>query len=59
MLNITIEGRPLRIKDDEWFCTVFPNDPNEMPQDFNNYEAAKEYGNKRFGKENYKIESPF
>lgn len=25
----------------DWFCTVFPNDPSEMPQDFPSYEAAK------------------
>ena len=32
----------------DWFCTVFPNDPSEMPQDFPSYEAAKEYGNEMF-----------
>ena len=24
----------------EWFCTVFPNDPDEMPQDFESYVEA-------------------
>lgn len=38
----------------EWFCTVFPNDPDEMPQDF----EAKEYGVEMFGEGNYTIESP-
>ena len=42
---------------DDWFCTVFPNDPDEMPQDFPSYEA-KEYGNEMFGEGNYTIESP-
>lgn len=42
----------------EWFCTVFPNDPDEMPQDFPSYAAAKEYGNEMFGEGNYEISSP-
>lgn len=42
----------------EWFGTVFPNDPDETPQDFTSYEAAKEYGEKMFGEGNYTIESP-
>ena len=42
----------------EWFCTVFPNDENEMPQDFPSYEKAKEYGNEMFDKGNYTIEAP-
>ena len=42
----------------EWFCTVFPNDPDEMPQDFESYAEAKEYGDKVFGKGNYILESP-
>lgn len=42
----------------EWFCTVFPYDPDEMPQDFESYAEAKEYGDKMFGKGNYIIESP-
>lgn len=42
----------------DWFCTVFPNDPSEMPQDFPSYETAKEYGNEMFGEGNYTIESP-
>ena len=33
----------------EWFCTVFPNDLDEMPQDFENYVEAKEYGDEMFG----------
>ena len=41
-----------------WFCTVFPNDPNELPQDFNTIEEAKEYGDEHFGEGNYVIESP-
>lgn len=42
----------------DWFCTVFPNDPNEMPQDFPTYQAAKEYGDDMFGEGNYTIETP-
>ncbi len=42
----------------EWFCTVFPNNPDEMPQDFPSYEAAREYGDEMFGEGNYTIESP-
>lgn len=34
----------------EWFCTVFPYDPDEMPQDFESYAEAKEYGDEMFGK---------
>jgi hypothetical protein len=41
----------------EWFCTVFPNDIDEMPQDFESYAEAKEYGDKMFGESNYTIES--
>ena len=43
----------------ELFYTVFPNDENEMPQDFPSYEEAKEYGNKMFGEGNYSIEAPY
>lgn len=43
----------------DWFCTVFPNDENELPQDFLSYEEAKEYGDKEFGEGNYVIETPF
>lgn len=43
---------------DEWFCTVFPNAPAEMPQDFPTYQAAKEYGDDMFGEGNYTIETP-
>lgn len=42
----------------EWFCTVFPNAPDEMPQDFQSYDEAREYGDEMFGKGNYTIESP-
>lgn len=42
----------------EWFCTVFPKDENEMPQDFSTYEEAKKYGDEMFGEDNYTIESP-
>lgn len=42
----------------EWFCTVFPNDLDEMPQDFESYAEAKEYGDEMFGESNYTIESP-
>ena len=59
MLNIKVEGRPLRIKEnEEWFCTLFPNDPDEMPQDFSTYEEAYEYGNEKYGKGNYIVEEP-
>lgn len=43
----------------EWFCTVFPDDPDEMPQDFPTWKDAEEYGNERFGQGNYVIETPF
>lgn len=43
---------------EEWFCTVFPNDPDEMPQDFSTYREAIEYGNEMLGEGNYTIESP-
>lgn len=44
----------------EWFCTVFPKTDNEydMPQDFNSWEEADEYGRETFGDGNYEIESP-
>ncbi len=45
-------------KMNDWFCTVFPNDENELPQDFPTYEEAKEYGDEKFGIGNYTIESP-
>ena len=38
--------------------TVFPNDPDEMPQDFETKQEAVEYGNERFGQGEYTIESP-
>lgn len=37
--------------------TVFPKDEGEMPQDFQTYSDAKEYGDGEFGKGNYTIES--
>lgn len=43
----------------EYFVTVFPNDPEEMPQDFPTFEEAQEYGDEMFGAGNYRIESPF
>lgn len=43
----------------EIFWTVFPNDNNEVPQDFETYEDAVEYGNEQFGEGNYEISSPF
>lgn len=36
--------------------TVFPKDENEMPQDFQTYEEAKEYGDVEFGENKYTIE---
>lgn len=39
----------------EVIYTVFPEDPNRMPQDFPSYEEAKEYGDKY--EEEYTIES--
>lgn len=47
------------VEKEEWFCTVFPNNPDEMPQDFSSYEEAMDYGNEMFGEGNYTIESPF
>lgn len=44
---------------EERFCTIFPHDPDEMPQDFPTYKEAIEYGNEIFGEGNYEIESPF
>ncbi len=38
--------------------TVFPSDPNEIPQDFDTYYEAREYGEKHFGSGKYTIESP-
>lgn len=37
--------------------TVFPNDPNEMPQDFETKREAIEYGDEWLGKGNYTIEA--
>ena len=37
-------GRKREKKMNEWFCTVFPNDLDEMPQDFESYVEAKERG---------------
>ena len=58
-MTILIEGNGTSgITYEEWFCTVFPNDPNEMPQDFPSYKEAREYGDEMFGEGNYVIESP-
>lgn len=38
--------------------TVFPNDPDEMPQDFETKSEAIKYGNEQFGEGEYTIESP-
>ena len=51
-------GRKREKKMNEWFCTVFPNDLDEMPQDFESYVEAKEYGDEMFGEGDYTIESP-
>ena len=53
--NETFERRERKMN--EWFCTVFPNDLDEMPQDFESYAEAKEYGDEMFGESNYTIES--
>lgn len=37
--------------------TVFPKDKEEMPQDFSDYQDAKNYGDEEFGPGNYEIES--
>lgn len=42
----------------EWFCTVFPLNSQDMPQDFETYQDAKEYGDSEYGEGNYTIESP-
>lgn len=42
----------------EWFCTIFPKDPEEMPQDFPTWQEAEEYSKEMFGEGNYTIESP-
>jgi hypothetical protein len=36
----------------EWFCTVFPNGLDEMPQDFESYVEVKEY-KENGGKRNF------
>ena len=56
MLSIKVEGPGLRFKE-ERFYIVFPRDPDEMPQEFPTYFKAREYGDERFGKGNYEIES--
>ena len=59
MLNIKVEGnRMLVVTGEDWFCTVFPHDPDEMPQDFPSWEEAEIYGDEHFGRGNYMIESP-
>lgn len=47
------------VEEKERFYTVFPKEPNEMPQDFPTYSEAREYGDEKFGRDNYVIESPF
>lgn len=48
--------------EDETIYTVFPNNlseaASEMPQDFETYQEAKDYGDEQFGAGNYTIESP-
>lgn len=59
-MNILIEGQGTSgMIPEERFCTIFPHDPDEMPQDFPTYKEAIEYGNEIFGEGNYEIESPF
>lgn len=42
---------------DDTIYTVFPSeDMREMPQDFETYEEAWEYGDNQFGEGNYTIE---
>lgn len=56
MLNITVEGKGLIVNPNaETIFTVFPNNENEMPQDFETYEKAEEYANTEFGVGNYQI----
>ena len=43
---------------DGLFYTVFPNSKDEMPQDFDSYDEAREYGEAMFGSGNYTIECP-
>ena len=35
--------------------TVIPHDPHEMPQEFNTFESAREYGDEAYGEGNYGI----
>lgn len=37
--------------------TVFPNDPTELPQDFETWQEAIEFGEETYGKGNYTVES--
>lgn len=37
--------------------TVFPHDKNSLPQDFQTYADAQEYGNEAFGPNQYEIEA--
>ena len=41
-----------------WEIEEWTNDLDEMPQDFESYVEAKEYGDEMFGEYNYTIESP-
>ncbi len=43
---------------DEHFYTVFPKDPDKLPQDFPTYEEAKQFADAEYGAGNYEIESP-
>lgn len=43
----------------EEFVTCFPLNPEELPQDFQTYAEAKQYGDEKYGEGGYTIESPF
>lgn len=45
-------------KKEEKIFTVFPDDKNELPQDFPTFEEAKAFAVKEFGKGKYTIQSP-
>ena len=49
-----------RFADENGDCTLQAKIPSdwEMPQDFESYVEAKEYGDEMFGEYNYIIESP-
>ena len=48
----------VRVVKDDWFCTVFPNDPDEPPSDFDSYDDALEFALENYGEGNFTIESP-